>query len=305
MSQSLPVGKSPFVQLLLVVAYAAAGLFIFQFFSLAIVFAISGLEFEQFMTDMSNPIGQPEFKNYMLFVQFLPSLVSFIVIPLLFIYKNEGRPVFSDLKFNELNIPSVFIAVGLTICLIIVDSVVIEWNMNIQFPEPFHTWASDKEEAMKVLTEYLTDFSSPMYFLAAFVTIAIVPAIGEELLFRGLIQKYLWFITKNPHVAIWLTAIFFSAFHIQFFGFVPRMLLGAFFGYLYYFSGNLIYAMLGHFVNNGLTVLMLYLYQNNWVSYDIENTDSIPLETVVIFAIIGIGLFVLYAKQFKNRLAYE
>ncbi len=256
---------------------------------------------EEFTTALGSPLDNSEMKTYLLFVQLISSLGGFIIAPLYFIYQYEKRGIFEDFNSNNLTATAALIAVVLTISFIMVDSIVIEWNMAIQFPEGFHQWAWEKEELLKVMTEYLTDFDSLGYFLLVFVAIAIVPAIGEELLFRGLIQKYFQQMFGNPHIAIWVTAVLFSAFHMQFFGFFPRMLLGAFFGYLFYFSGNLIYAIIGHFVNNGLTVLMIYLYQSDVVPYDIENTDSIPLETVAIFAIIGVGLFIVYKKQFEKQ----
>ena len=137
------------------------------------------------------------------------------------------------------------------------------------------------------------------------VAVAIVPAIGEELLFRGLIQKYFRQIFGNPHAAIWVTAILFSAFHLQFYGFLPRMLLGAFFGYLFYFSRNLGYAIIAHFINNGFTVTLLYLYQAGIISYDIESDESVPLISIAIFSMIGIILFVLFKKQIHITENYQ
>jgi uncharacterized protein len=75
------------------------------------------------------------------------------------------------------------------------------------------------------------------------------------------------------------------------------MLLGALFGYLFIYSGNLVYPFIAHFVNNGFTLTMLFLRQKDLVSFDIENTESVPLESVLIFTIIGAGLFAIFYKQ--------
>lgn len=170
--------------------------------------------------------------------------------------------------------------------------------MSVEFPESLADSFDQMEEQGRLMTEYLTDFYSFPYFLLVLVVVAIVPAIGEELLFRGLIQKYLHKIWKNPHVAIWVTAMFFSAFHMQFYGFVPRMVLGAFFGYLLYFSGNLWYAVFAHFINNGFTLLMIYLFQIRAIEYDIDSAESASVWSTLCFAIIGVILFVLFKKQF-------
>ena len=79
------------------------------------------------------------------------------------------------------------------------------------------------------------------------------------------------------------------------------MLLGALFGYLFFFSGNLWYAILAHFVNNGFTLMMLYVYQQGLIDYNIENSESVPLETAAVFLIIGVGLFYLFIRQFQIK----
>jgi hypothetical protein len=77
--------------------------------------------------------------------------------------------------------------------------------------------------------------------------------------------------------------------------------LGALFGYLYLWSGSLVYAMVGHFINNTFTLLMLYLYQIGIVEFDIQGTDSIPLQSVLIFLIIGVGLIYVFIKTTKTK----
>ena len=78
----------------------------------------------------------------------------------------------------------------------------------------------------------------------------------------------------NPHLAIWITAIIFSAIHLQFYGFIPRMLLGALLGYLFYWSGNLWLSILAHFVNNGFAVVVAYLINSNIISEDAETIGA-------------------------------
>jgi len=121
------------------------------------------------------------------------------------------------------------------------------------------------------------------------------------LVFRGMLQPQLLRATKNIHVAIWTTAILFSAFHLQFFGFVPRMLLGALFGYLYYWSGNLLMPMFAHFVNNGFSVLMLYLNQKSVIDMDMESTEAAPWPAVIIFTLIAGAMLYYYKKFFDQK----
>ncbi|SHK02668.1 hypothetical protein SAMN04488028_102538 [Reichenbachiella agariperforans] len=301
MSELLSAEKKPLLQSLIIMGYVLATLFIAQFLALLLLVPVTGMGVAELLTAMAQINQYPELKWPIVLFHFLTASSGFIAAPLLYIYHHEKRGLLDDFRPREIDFKVVLLVIAMVFSFIVVDSVVIEWNADLVFPEPFQSWAKAKEEAAMRMTEFLTEMDTVPYFIVIFLVVAVLPAVGEELLFRGLIQKYLIRGFKNPHVAIWVTAMLFSAFHFQFFGFVPRMLLGALFGYFYYYSGNLLYAILAHFVNNGLTILMLYLYQNDWVDFDIENTESIPLESVGIFAIIGIGLFVLFTKQFKDQ----
>ena len=160
------------------------------------------------------------------------------------------------------------------------DGLVIEWNQTVHLPQalaPLEEWMRNKETDLAGVTKFLTTFNTPVQLVLAVLVIAVIPAIGEEVLFRGILQRNLTVWTRNPHVGIWLAAALFSAIHVQFLGFVPRMLLGALFGYLYLWSGNIWVPILAHFVNNGFTVLMVYLYQHRVTTVDIESTKSVPL----------------------------
>ncbi|MEM8893841.1 MAG: CPBP family intramembrane glutamic endopeptidase, partial [Bacteroidota bacterium] len=192
------------------------------------------------------------------------------------------------------------LAVAITICFMFVNSIFIEWNQGIDFPDAldwFENYAQEQEDSLEQITIFLTSFDSTWKFIVSLIVIALIPAVGEEFLFRGLIQNEVHRATRNIHVAIWGSAFFFAFFHLQFYGLVPRMLLGALFGYLYYWSGSLTYASIAHFVNNGFTLVMLYLYQIDLIDFDIQETESTPLETVVIFFIIGSLLTYLFVRH--------
>ena len=193
---------------------------------------------------------------------------------------------------------------GLLIVVFMVpNSLFIEWNANVTMPDflkDFEAWAREKEDVATALTNYLTTFSSTSQFLFAFFVIAVLPGIGEELVFRGMLQPELKRATGNMHVAIWISAIMFSAIHLQFFGFIPRMLLGVLFGYLYFWSGNILVPMFAHFVNNGFSLIMLYLYQTGNTTLNIDSTESAALLMAVLFTIITFGIL-LYLKKFHEE----
>jgi membrane protease YdiL (CAAX protease family) len=105
------------------------------------------------------------------------------------------------------------------------------------------------------------------------VVIALLAAICEELFFRGLLQKTLSE-HINQHTAIWVTALIFSAVHFQFYGFLPRMLLGAAFGYMVVWSGSLWLPILAHFINNAVGVIAFFIAKKQNFNFDIENVGA-------------------------------
>ncbi|MGR6088486.1 MAG: CPBP family intramembrane glutamic endopeptidase [Arcticibacter sp.] len=123
-------------------------------------------------------------------------------------------------------------------------------------------WMKEAEEEMRVITEAMLEVQYPSDLVLNLVVIAAVPAIAEELLFRGLLQNLFGKLTSNKHASIWITAALFSAIHMQFYGFLPRMVLGAAFGYMLVWSGSLWLPIAAHFANNGFAVLVSHLNQS-------------------------------------------
>ena len=305
--------------LLILVGFVLLGLFIGQAIAFVGILPLFDYDFQGIQQALANPMSSPRAKSALLILQAATSIFGFIIAPLLHYrlidrrrrtplvsyFENEPSPVQSGDNTSPLVTRSTTSIVGLGIVFLLMlafmvaNSVVIEWNMNLDFSEIFPTfeeWAKAKEEELKELTEYLTRFESLPGLLIGLIVIAVLPAVGEELLFRGIVQPKLHKLAGNHHVAIWLAALLFSAIHLQFYGFFPRLLLGALFGYLFYWSGNLWYAIFAHFVNNGFTLLMLYLYQQKITDIDLEATESVAWPVVLAAAVAG-G-FLLY--QFRH-----
>jgi membrane protease YdiL (CAAX protease family) len=112
------------------------------------------------------------------------------------------------------------------------------------------------EELAEQMTRLFLDANSNVPVGVAFLSIAIIPAVCEELVFRGVIMPLLAKMTRNIHVAIWITAMLFSLIHAQFYGFLPRMIMGALLGYFVIWSGSLWTSIFAHFVNNASAFLM-------------------------------------------------
>ncbi len=173
-------------------------------------------------------------------------------------------------------------------------STLIAWNAGAHFPaflHDFEVWARTSEDKAAVLTKFLTRFNSAGRFWVGVVVIALVPAIAEELVFRGVIQRNLvrWF---SPHVGVWLGAAIFSAIHFQFFGFVPRFVLGLVLGYLYLWSGNILVSMAAHFTQNAFQLVIIYLAQRGqfgW-GFDPDANDALPWTLAVPSVLLTAGL---------------
>ena len=228
-------------------------------------------------------------------VQALSHLSTYLAPALLFWHYIERKPLHTLNRVPTGAVAGWSLVVLLTLTFIPVNGLIIEWNQALRLPAalaPLEQWMRHKEDELAVLTRFLTTFGTvPALFMAVF-TIGVVAAVGEEVLFRGILQRKFTAWTGNVHAGIWLAAALFSAIHLQFYGFFPRMLLGALFGYLLVWSGNLWVPMVAHFVNNGFTVLMLFLYQRKLTTLDIESTDAVPVPAVVAGTLLTAALLV-------------
>ena len=257
----------------------------------------------QLAEGIQHPLDNPDTKIPLYIIQGCATVIGLILAPAAFLAR--GHKSLSDFfRKKELHWQPALITVLIVIIFMAVNSVFIEWNAKFNFPDfarSFEQWARAREDSAAELTTFLTSFGSAWQLAFAIVIIAVLPAIGEEIVFRGLIQNELYRGTKNIHLSIWIAAALFSAIHFQFFGFVPRLLLGALFGYLYYWSGDLKLAILAHFVNNSVSVLALYFYQQGKFSFDVESTEAAPPGVVLVSALITGGLLYYLHRYFQER----
>lgn len=147
------------------------------------------------------------------------------------------------------------------------------WNQGWELPSflaGLEAHLKEQEETARALTEQLAQARNVPEWLLNLVIMALLPAVGEELCFRGTCQGLM---SKRTHVAVWVTAIIFSGIHFQFYGFVPRMLLGAMLGYLLVWTGSLYVPILAHFTNNAIAVTCYFLAGKGMI--DEEFCDSI------------------------------
>lgn len=251
---------------------------------------------------LQNPTQHPEIKMPLYIVQGGATFFGLIAGPMLMLKALKLSPY--DLFRSRLYATPLILTPIIVIVFMSVNSLFIEWNANAHFPEflkGFEDWARAKEDYAAEITKFLTHFDSIGEVIVAMMVIAVLPAIGEELVFRGLIQNELMRASRNIHVSIWVAAFLFSAIHMQFFGFVPRILLGALFGYLYYWSGSLVISMLAHFINNGFAVIGLYLYQQGKLNFDVGGNEAAPWPAILSSAVLTIALLYYFRKYYREQ----
>jgi membrane protease YdiL (CAAX protease family) len=183
-----------------------------------------------------------------------------------------------------------------------------ELNKGMKLPDflkSLEQWMLIKELEMAEMTKQLLKMNSLGELVFNIFLLAVIPAIGEEFIFRGCLQRIFGRWSGNKHVAIWLTAIIFSAIHVQFYGFVPRMFLGALFGYLFTWSGTIWIPILAHFMNNAIAVTTAYVYQQQGISLDKLDQPEPVAFYVYILSLFAFGalLWSFYTTSLKYGLS--
>ncbi len=251
---------------------------------------------------LESPEAVPNGWNALMFLQAFSHVFTYLLPPLAYWFYIERRTL-DDFQTRRDPSPLLW---GMVLLLVLAfmpfNSLIVEWNAGMSLPDTLgglEAWMREKEDQLTGVTTFLTQFDTIGQFWIALLVIGVLPAIGEEVLFRGVLQRKLMESWTNPHLAIWVTAALFSAIHVQFYGFFPRMLLGALFGYLYFWSGSLWVAIFAHFVNNGFMVLMLYLHHRDLIGYDIESEESVPWALALGSLAISVAL-IFYIRRVRS-----
>lgn len=228
--------------------------------------------------------------------QGIASIFMFVVPPIVYYYITRKENRMQALGLRRLSSPwwLIIVAVALMIVSIPVTTTLTTWNEGMHLGGAFsgiEKWMKELEETAQALTDKMTNVNTIGGLLLNLLVIALIPAVGEEMTFRGVIQQSL---TRrmNPHIAIILSAAIFSFFHFQFFGFLPRLFLGILLGYMFYITGSLWTSILMHFVNNGAAVTLYYL-GNIGVIEDAEHWgETQNVWIIVASAVMTLGLII-------------
>lgn len=288
---------SPGLQLSYFILLCICFVFIGYIIALVIIIATYGMDVLMQIARMD--LSTPDAINALWIIQIAGMTIPLFVGPVFFAYVIVKEPSYylkSSLNFTP-------ILIVLVLCIMYISSPLIEFlarvNQKMIFPPSLkfiYDWISEKEEAAKQLSGVLMQMKTWGSMIKNVIIVGLLTAVAEEFTFRGCLQSIFTRWTKNHHAAVWITAIIFSAFHVQFFGFLPRLLLGALLGYMVAWSGSIWPAVWGHFINNGTAVVAIYLYQHKKIKVNPDDQHLFNYKLYVLSLLIVLFLLFMYHK---------
>ena len=240
-----------------------------------------------------------------MFLSGLGHVFTFL-IPAIFFWYFFEQNTWKDFSVTSLkNVSLVLIPLVIIIVLIPANQQIIEWNQQIHLPGIFtklETWMRVQEQERTIMIQRLLQIDSLSKLLVAFTIFGVVGPFGEEVFFRGVLQTKLRDWGMNPGVSIWVAAVIFSLIHFQFYGFFPRLFLGALFGYLFLWSGNIWVPILAHVVNNGLFVLTAFSHQNwPFLGHFLESSTSGWIWPILSLILAAVMLHAFKTQNFSTK----
>jgi membrane protease YdiL (CAAX protease family) len=294
--------KNWLLSLIVIVLVTFGTLILLQGIALAFMPTLFNITLEEIMGLMTGNYDVPNGRMALLFVQGIGSGLGFWVSAWIITRFIEKAELHWEIQRSRFNLKNLGIALAITLGAMFFNGLLVYWNAQLTLPESMsglESWMMDMETQLLEMTKFLTDFQNIPELLTGILVIGVFAGVGEEMFFRGLIQPKMKHYTNSAHWGIWLTAIIFSAIHVQFYGFLPRVFLGALFGYLYLYSGSLLYPILAHIFNNGLTVIVIYLSNQGIIEFDLESTDTVSYPAAILgLLVLMVGFF--YFKKINQ-----
>jgi len=247
--------------------------------------------------------GEP--MRFLLFSHAIITIDIFIVGPLAYWHFVKKKVIYDFFYGEQRYLQFGLLTAALIVVTMLVNTYFVYWNLQLKLPaclSEIELWIKAKEAGLKHLTNLLTTFSSWQDLGMGIIVLCLIPAIGEEVVFRGLLQS-MFNQRFYSHFSILVTAFIFSVIHLQFYGFIPRFLLGALFGYIYNWTQNLFYPILAHFLNNSLTLILSFIQQHSSHKFDAEH-QLLPLPIFISCLLISfrIGSYIYQKTQYLRHL---
>lgn len=204
-------------------------------------------------------------------------------------------------------------ALAVVVVFYLVSLPAMNWLVDFNGSMVLPSWMSGVEEAMRQAedmaadaTKQILDINTIPQLLFCLFVVGLMAGLSEEMLFRGAMQRTMQDSRLGAHTAIWVTAIVFSAFHMQFFGFLPRMLLGAWLGSLFVWTRSLWVPIIAHTLNNSTVVVMSYLAGKGVVPEGFGDNLGLPADgafpwMATASLVLSIAIALWAARSFRNE----
>jgi len=284
--------RSPWHRLLLFVGLVL----LFSLFTALTGLLIGKLYFDVSLAQLAEMVTHPQSSQDIAFIRFyqLFNQIGVFFLPVFGLMFFTSGNVWSSLKLDK---SPYAVAVVITILIVYAslpfNGFLTSLNESMSLPKSLagiEQWMKDKELQANLMIEAILTTKSVSVLMLNMFIVALIPALGEELFFRGVLLKLFREITRNIHWAVIVSAILFSAIHMQFYGFLPRLMMGIILGYLYVFTQNLWVPIIMHFVNNASSVLLFYLHENGIIGVPMDKFGT----TDNVVYIIGSGMMVVW-----------
>ena len=296
--KSKPAGT----QFLILISIALASFFLIGILGTVVLSKISGMDLETMSDSSKWDYNSPTLTTVIRGMQII-QFVSLFLIPsfLCAWFFSTDSKKYLGLK-KPSNMGYFLVAAGVLLVALPLVSFLGELNRNVQLPSGVANWMKEQEdEAAKTIKALLSKHTIKDLILNL-ICIAGLAAVGEELLFRGVAQRLLIKLCKSPWAGIIISAFLFSAMHVQFYGFLPRFVLGILLGVIYWYSGSLWTAILAHFVYDAALIILVYFNPESLNDENTLNLSNIALGAAISAALVV--FLVLWMKK-KSTVTYE
>jgi membrane protease YdiL (CAAX protease family) len=290
---------SPFGQIGLFLAFMGVGLVL-----AAIALSIIGMQMGVPLSQMANVLTDPKYIDFIKLSQIVSTFMMMAVPAILFAWIVYKKP-FDFMGFNRMaSGKQVFIVVLMLVPAIFASGALGELNKMIPLSASMAAKFKAMEEAYSQQVMFLANMKNFSEYLLSLLILALLPAVFEEMLFRGALQKMLTNIMHNAWAAIIITSILFSAFHLSFYGFLPRLFLGILLGYIFNSTRNIWLNILLHFLNNALIVSQMYWLSINGKLTKAAIDETVPISYGIIAIPVIIYLAILLSRESKNVIGH-
>lgn len=251
-------GKKIFIVLLV---------FAIMFLLTVTILAVATLIFGNAVNDRNTILSSVVLQNIFLFI-LSPIICAYLI----------SEPGQDMLKTRRVPVPAEFLLCLITMIVMTpAMNLLVTWNQSMHLPDALsgiEEWMRQQETLAEETTNIILDADTIGSLLLLILIVGVMTGVGEEFTFRGIIMNLLAEKGRNVHVAIWITAILFSAIHLQFYGFIPRLVIGAYLGYLLIWSRSIWLPVFAHFLNNTMAVISTYIVDNGYFTDKFETVGT-------------------------------